>query len=125
MKLPINSSADDFGIFFLGADSGMFSSNRIGGRGDDDVYSFLIPKENISISGKIVDNSTNTPVDSALLLLADKNNLDSTFSNQQGEYIFNNAKTNTDYVLRRAQRRLFEQRGLHFYQRGKGQHRAG
>lgn len=38
---PINSSADDFGIFLeAGGDAGFFSSNRKGGRGSDDIYFF-------------------------------------------------------------------------------------
>ena len=51
MKSPINSGADDFGIQFLSvttadkADSllakGVFSSNRTGGKGMDDLYGFI------------------------------------------------------------------------------------
>jgi len=38
---PINSSMDDFGFFINTADnSGFFTSNRPGGKGDDDIYSF-------------------------------------------------------------------------------------
>ena len=41
---PYNSEADDFGIMFMpGSDKhGFFSSNRIGGNGGDDIYSFDI-----------------------------------------------------------------------------------
>jgi outer membrane protein OmpA-like peptidoglycan-associated protein len=42
MRKPINSSSDDFSFVFL-VDSktqGVFSSNRPGGYGDDDIYSF-------------------------------------------------------------------------------------
>jgi len=38
---PINSSMDDFGFFINTEDnSGFFTSNRAGGKGDDDIYSF-------------------------------------------------------------------------------------
>ena len=39
---PFNSEADDFGIMFMpGSDKhGFFSSNRLGGNGGDDIYSF-------------------------------------------------------------------------------------
>ncbi len=37
---PINSSADDFGIYFINEFSGYLSSNREGGKGDDDIYFF-------------------------------------------------------------------------------------
>lgn len=37
---PMNSTADDFGVFFFQPDRGFFSSNRDGGKGDDDIYTF-------------------------------------------------------------------------------------
>lgn len=37
---PMNSVADDFGIFLFQADRGFLSSNREGGKGDDDIYTF-------------------------------------------------------------------------------------
>ena len=36
----INTSADDFAPFFTGPDTGVFSSNREGGKGSDDLYTF-------------------------------------------------------------------------------------
>src|SRR6185295_4456102 len=38
---PMNSSGDDFGIFLFKPDRGFFTSNREGGKGDDDVYTFV------------------------------------------------------------------------------------
>jgi len=38
---PINTSSDDFGIFLFKADRGFFTSNRPGGMGDDDIYTFV------------------------------------------------------------------------------------
>lgn len=45
LGLNINSSADDFGICYKDRTTGYFSSNRTGGKGDDDIYSFayIIP----------------------------------------------------------------------------------
>ena len=41
MEAPVNSPADDFGIFVgEGGNSGFFSSNRSGGAGEDDIYYF-------------------------------------------------------------------------------------
>jgi outer membrane protein OmpA-like peptidoglycan-associated protein len=37
---PINSSSDDFGITLKDYSSGFFSTNREGGRGKDDIYTF-------------------------------------------------------------------------------------
>ncbi|MDD4149551.1 MAG: OmpA family protein [Bacteroidales bacterium] len=42
LKYPINSPKDDFSIFVVESDSiGYFSSNRYGGLGSDDIYSFV------------------------------------------------------------------------------------
>jgi outer membrane protein OmpA-like peptidoglycan-associated protein len=40
MGVPMNSTSDDFGIVFKDAISGYFSSDREGGKGNDDIYSF-------------------------------------------------------------------------------------
>jgi peptidoglycan-associated lipoprotein len=37
---PVNSSYDDFGIFYVDTLNGYVSSNRPGGKGDDDIYTF-------------------------------------------------------------------------------------
>jgi peptidoglycan-associated lipoprotein len=38
---PMNSPADDFGMFLFDMTRGFFSSNRKGGKGDDDIYTFV------------------------------------------------------------------------------------
>lgn len=38
---PVNSPSDDFGIFLYTPDKGFFTSNREGGTGDDDIYTFI------------------------------------------------------------------------------------
>jgi peptidoglycan-associated lipoprotein len=38
---PVNSNGDDFGIFLFKADRGFLTSNRDGGKGDDDIYTFI------------------------------------------------------------------------------------
>lgn len=42
LKYPINSSSDDFGLITRDGKSGYLSSNRAGGKGSDDIYSFGI-----------------------------------------------------------------------------------
>ncbi|WP_232065241.1 OmpA family protein [Rhodocytophaga rosea] len=41
MGVPMNSTSDDFGIVFKDALAGYFSSDREGGKGNDDIYSFM------------------------------------------------------------------------------------
>jgi outer membrane protein OmpA-like peptidoglycan-associated protein len=38
---PMNSASDDFGIYLFRPDRGFFTSNRDGGKGDDDIYTFV------------------------------------------------------------------------------------
>ena len=44
---PVNSTSDDFGMFLFKADRGFFTSNREGGKGDDDIYTFINEDPNL------------------------------------------------------------------------------
>jgi outer membrane protein OmpA-like peptidoglycan-associated protein len=45
MGAPINSNQDDFGLIYSNdTDEGFFTSNREGGRGDDDIYRFTMKR---------------------------------------------------------------------------------
>lgn len=46
LGVPMNSISDDFGISLVDSVSGYFSSNRAGGKGDDDIYYFKSPSIN-------------------------------------------------------------------------------
>ncbi len=61
---PINTNADDFG-YVIGKDNkrGYFVSNRQGGQGDDDIYSFT--KRGIILNGIVYDASTGLPIEGA------------------------------------------------------------
>ncbi|MBE0661209.1 MAG: OmpA family protein [Bacteroidales bacterium] len=59
MQFPVNSPGDDFGITFKpGEEVGFFSSNRRGGRGGDDIYSFIKPPLVFTLQG-VVKNEAN------------------------------------------------------------------
>jgi outer membrane protein OmpA-like peptidoglycan-associated protein len=46
---PMNSSGDDFGIFLFRPDRGFYTSNREGGKGDDDIYTFVNEDPNLKV----------------------------------------------------------------------------
>lgn len=46
---PMNSEGDDFGIFLFRPDRGFFTSNRPGGMGDDDIYTFVDEDPNLKV----------------------------------------------------------------------------
>lgn len=63
MEYPINSSSDDFGIIFKGnEDAGLFTSNRPGGKGKDDIYSFRMPPLEFCLQGVVYDSETAVPI---------------------------------------------------------------
>lgn len=66
LGVPMNSSADDFGITFGEGESGFFSSNRGDARGYDHIYSFELPDLNILISGWVLDKDEE-PVPNAVI----------------------------------------------------------
>lgn len=52
LKYPINSSFDDFSIIFEGKKQrGYFTSNREGGKGSDDIWSFNLPPLTFNVKG--------------------------------------------------------------------------
>ena len=46
---PVNSTGDDFGIFLFRPDRGFITSNREGGMGDDDIYTFVNDDPNLRV----------------------------------------------------------------------------
>lgn len=57
---PMNSNADDFGIFLFKADRGFFTSNRTGGKGDDDIYTFRNEDPNLRVVNYFLEGVTYT-----------------------------------------------------------------
>tara|TARA_B100000795_G_C22805273_1_gene444418 strand:- start:3465 stop:5666 length:2202 start_codon:yes stop_codon:yes gene_type:complete len=59
MKVPINSSADDIAIIFEDkSERGYLTSNRNGGRGKTDIYSFSLPPMILFVQGVVKDFNT-------------------------------------------------------------------
>lgn len=69
---PVNSPADDFGIFLFSADRGFFTSNREGGQGDDDIYTFVNEDPNLRVVNYYLQGITySTDRDSTRKILPD------------------------------------------------------
>lgn len=80
---PINSTADDFGIFLFKVDRGFFTSNREGGKGDDDIYTFVNEDPNLRVVNYFLQGVTMTPKkDSTLEVLS---NTKVTLLDERGE----------------------------------------
>jgi outer membrane protein OmpA-like peptidoglycan-associated protein len=57
---PVNSSGDDFGIFLFRPDRGFLTSNREGGKGDDDIYTFINEDPNLKVVNYYLQGVTYT-----------------------------------------------------------------
>ncbi|MFN8322569.1 MAG: carboxypeptidase regulatory-like domain-containing protein [Chitinophagales bacterium] len=68
---PINTNADDFG-YVINKDNkkGYFCSNREGGKGDDDIYSFT--KKGVILNGIVFDAATGLPITDAQVVMKDE-----------------------------------------------------
>ena len=66
---PVNSTGDDFGIFLFRADRGFFTSNREGGKGDDDIYTFVNEDPNLKVVNYYLQGITYTPDSAGLRIL--------------------------------------------------------
>ena len=116
MKSPINSPADDFAIVFNGDESeqGLFSSNRPGGKGRDDIYSFVIPPVYFTLDGVVTDDRTLQPVPGAKVRIEGTNGRAlETKTDEKGHYGFNKMQIaiNTTYDIFVTKNDYFNEKG--------------
>ncbi|WP_299434415.1 OmpA family protein [uncultured Aquimarina sp.] len=104
---PINSSKDDFS-FVLNEENktGYFASNRRGGKGNDDIYSFRQTEELITsckeyLTGIVTDSETNETIANAdiTLLDTDGNIVNKIKSDADGGYSFE-VDCDKQYIIR-------------------------
>ncbi len=102
--IPLNSSTDDFGVVFTENNSrGYFSSDRKGGSGSDDIYSFMVSNRFITMKGKILtsanmnDGARNAKL---TLLTEDGKVVNITTTDGGGFFKFDNLDPDTKYLLK-------------------------
>jgi peptidoglycan-associated lipoprotein len=116
MKYPINSPADDFGIVFNPdePEEGFFTSNRPGGKGGDDIYSFVVPPLLFTLEGTVTDDRTLQPVQSALVKLNGTNGKTLQYNtDEKGKYSFNKNQIapNTTFEILVVKKDYFNEKG--------------
>jgi len=75
LEYPINSSSDDFSLIFSGEeDKGFFTSNRPGGKGMDDIYSFLMPPLEFVLDAVVYNAETGEPIPGAKVVISGTDN---------------------------------------------------
>jgi outer membrane protein OmpA-like peptidoglycan-associated protein len=108
LSTPINSPFDDFDMNWdRHTNQGVLSSNRPGGKGDDDLYSFqntgapFVFEYLTKIKGRVLDLTSSNPIGYASLVLLDKDNNEvaRTIADENGNFTFENVASNTTYSI--------------------------
>jgi peptidoglycan-associated lipoprotein len=99
MKPPINSSEDDFGIVFeADAERGFFSSSRKG-RGNDELFSFVLPPLEFSVTGVVRDERSDEILPNSTVKSVGSDGITvETNTGDEGTFRFM-LKPGTDYVF--------------------------
>ena len=88
---PFNSGHDDFALYIDSeTETGYFSSNRPGGKGNDDIYTFSAYECKQIVKGIVRDKNTNEPLANATVELVNESGkiINNVTTNELGEYSF-------------------------------------
>ncbi|WP_420320937.1 OmpA family protein [Flagellimonas sp.] len=111
MGEPINSNRDDFSyIIDKKGEKGYFASNRKGGKGDDDIYSFKLLENLNAITGSVSDDSTGEAIADATVALfnRDKVIVAEAKTTPEGKYVFKNLDPLSKYTVKAVKKGYFE-----------------
>ena len=115
LKHPMNSSLDDFGICWHPEEEyGYMSSNRKGTRGQEDIWYFIKPPLEFTLSGIIKDDRTLMFIEGALVNLVGTNGLSvTTRTNENGYYTFGKSQMqpNTTFEVLVTKVNYFNEKG--------------
>lgn len=113
MRYPINSEGDDFAIVFEGNDEkGLFTSNRKGGRGKDDIYSFNITKASVNVVVTVKDVDTKKPIQGVKVsFVAASGETKDITTDASGKANLNPANYGEDYELKASKDNYFNANG--------------
>ena len=107
---PLNSSKDDF-AFIIDSEmkTGYFSSNREGGKGSDDIYSFnLLKAFGLELIGTAVDQNGNILAETEVVLFDENGKIIGiVITDELGKYSFN-VEPETTYTLKGKKDKYFD-----------------
>ena len=99
---PVNGPLDDFSFVINKERSkGFFSSNRKGGKGDDDIYSFLIFNCKEDIEGIVTNSRTGKPMLNVEVRLIDSegNPVSKQITKEDGSYMFTKIDCENNFTV--------------------------
>jgi len=114
---PVNSNKDDFSyIVDEETQKGFFASNREGGKGSDDLYSFErllleeVPTNLNAIAGVVTELVTGDIIPQALVVLLDENNikLKEVETDENGSFMFEDLDATTKYIVKTQKGEYFD-----------------
>jgi outer membrane protein OmpA-like peptidoglycan-associated protein/tetratricopeptide (TPR) repeat protein len=105
---PVNGSMDDFSFCINETSNrGFFTSNREGGKGNDDIYGFTQIKPIVypceqHLAGNVVDKQTNEILPGSVVTLFSKDNqvISTQISNDKGDFNFGYVDCNSSFFIR-------------------------
>ncbi len=114
LKFPINTQFDEIGIIFIpnedeseaAVESGYISSNRQGGVGGDDIYSFYRAPMLFTLKGKVRDDKSMQLIEGAKVkILGSDKTIQETRTDRNGQYEFTDEqiKHNVKYTIQVSQ----------------------
>jgi len=101
IEMPFNSSGDDFSLVYgKTKQEGFYCSNRIGGFGNDDIYTFRMDGRYKTVSGFIHEDKTSLPLAGAKVLLAgtDGSKMEA-ITDDAGKFTITNGNPQTAYRI--------------------------
>lgn len=99
---PINGAYDDFAFVIDDEkNNGFFSSNRKGGKGDDDIYSFILYNCKEDITGVVSEENSDKPISGVTVKLinAEGKVLAQKITGRNGAYTFVEVDCEKDYIV--------------------------
>lgn len=100
LPLPINSTADDFAFVLWNSNSGFLATNREGVIGSDDIYYFQ-KKRDQKINLYALFEYQGLPQENIKATLLDSRDsiIEVAYSDENGEFVFENLPYNEDYMI--------------------------
>lgn len=110
MKSPINSGGDDFAVTMdKNKESGYFSSNREGGKGQDDIYRFYMTPLVFTLSGVVRDSMTRELLPNTTITITSSSDTGKIIVKTDGAGAYRiTLKAKTDYELFAAKEEYYD-----------------